>query len=151
MATAFTNFIKLQASSLARGARRQASRPLQYFGARLEHEYNEAALKAETLLWQTMVRTRLYATWLTLYSFSVTKNATVSNRSSASVTPGKSTGSANSTRNATVTGLLQRRRPSLINAPRPREQLAVAKLSSARSVLRTDPGRASSPALRQSG
>jgi hypothetical protein len=93
----------------------------------------------------------LYATWLTLYSFSVTKNATVSNRSSASVTPGKSTGSANSTRNATVTGLLQRRRPSLTNAPRPREQLAVAKLSSARSVLRTDPGRASSPALRQSG
>jgi hypothetical protein len=56
MATTFTNSIQLLTSNLARGARRQASRPLQYVGARLEHEYNEAALKAETLLWRTKVR-----------------------------------------------------------------------------------------------
>jgi hypothetical protein len=85
----------------------------------------------------------LYVNWLTLYSLSATKNASMRNRSSASVTPKKSTGSANSMQNAIVTGPLQRRRPLPTDAPRPREQLAVAKLSSARSVLRTDPRRAS--------
>jgi hypothetical protein len=61
MATTFTNSIQLLASNLACGARRQASRPLQYVGARLEHEYNEAALKAETLLWQTKVLAYLFS------------------------------------------------------------------------------------------
>jgi hypothetical protein len=48
MATAITRFIKLQ-----------ARRPVQCVGARLEHEYNEGKLKAETLLWQAKVRTNL--------------------------------------------------------------------------------------------
>jgi hypothetical protein len=48
MATAITRFIKLQ-----------ARRPVQYVGARLEHEYSEGKLKAETLLWQAKVRTNL--------------------------------------------------------------------------------------------
>jgi hypothetical protein len=61
MATAFTNFLKVQASSLVHGAKRQASKPLQYVSSRLEHQYNEAALKVETLLWQTKVRAHLFS------------------------------------------------------------------------------------------
>jgi hypothetical protein len=46
MARAIANFVK-----------RQVSRPFHYVSDRIFHEYNEAALQVETLLWQTKVRT----------------------------------------------------------------------------------------------